>query len=141
MRWTLAALVALLWMNTTALANDALTVRDVIERQLAALARGDAAEAYSYAAPEARRAMPTPDDFLRMVRNSYQALIQPKSLSFRDLRISRQLAIQHVRIVDKQGVGWTAIYGLSKQADGSWKIGTCQLLPDEFASLSIRRGF
>jgi len=83
--------------------------------------------------------MPTPEDFLRVVRSSYQALIQPKSLSFRELRISKLLAIQHVRIVDKQGVGWTAIYGPSKQADGSWKIGSCQLLPDEFADLSVQR--
>ena len=108
--------------------GDRSSVRSVIERQLEAFRRDDAAEAYSYAAPEIRQMFPSPERFMGMVREGYRPVYKPRSHAFDDLRETPDGITQSVRIQDAEGVDWVAVYTLERQPDGSWKISGCHLL-------------
>ena len=61
---------------------DARAVRAVIEAQLDAFKRDDAARAFSYAAPGIRNAFGTAEKFMAVVREQYAVVYRPRSVSF-----------------------------------------------------------
>ena len=107
---------------------DRSSIRGVIERQLEAFRRDDAAEAYFYAAPEIRRMFRSEDRFMGMVRESYKPVYKPRSYVFDELKEAPAGLTQSVHIQDADGVDWIAVYTLERQPDGSWKISGCRLL-------------
>ena len=56
------------------------TIRKVIGDQLVALKAGDGTKALTYAAPGIREQLGTPDNFMRMVREGYGALLHAREL-------------------------------------------------------------
>ena len=121
---------AFLVLSSTAFAleeADQGAIRGVIERQIEAFRRDDAVAAYAQAAPGIQRLFPSEEAFMGMVREGYAPVYRPKEFSFRETGESAAGPTQAVRIRDAQGVDWTAIYTLEKQADGTWRISGCTL--------------
>ena len=107
--------------------DDARAVREVIEAQLDAFRKDDAARAFSLATPGIRETFGSPENFMDMVRRSYAVVYRPKSVAFEaPVAIDGQV-IQPVRMTDAEGRGWLAIYPMQRQPDGSWRTNGCQL--------------
>ena len=105
-------------------------IQGVITKQLDAFGHADAKGAEAFAAPSIQDRFPEPADFLAMVRQSYAALISPKSTSFGETTSSPHGPLQKVTIVAADGTVWTAIYAL-EQVNGEWRIDACGLEKDE----------
>ena len=102
-------------------------IRAVIADQMAAFKRDDGAAAFGFAAPNIQTMFGSPERFMEMVRDGYQAVYRPSDVSFGDLvRIDGQLT-QLVNLVGPDGVPRTALYFMERQPDGKWRIGGCVL--------------
>ena len=108
--------------------EDVAAAQNVIRSQEHALARDDAATAYSYAAPEIRGLFPQADIFMSMVQRGYAPVYRHKSFEFGESRVEGGWIAQHVHIVDANGEPWEALYTLEQQPDGSLKITGCTLI-------------
>ena len=73
-------------------------MREVIEAQLDAFKRDDAARAFSYAAPGIRASFGTPENFMAMVRDGYAVVYRPRSVSFDAPMLAGGELVQPVRI-------------------------------------------
>jgi Domain of unknown function (DUF4864) len=109
-------------------ADDVAAAQRVIRAQEEALARDDAAAAYSYAAPAIHQIFPQADIFMSMVQNGYAPVYRHKSFEFGEARAEGGSIAQRVHIIDANGEAWEALYTLEVQADGSLKITGCSLL-------------
>ena len=106
---------------------DARRVRAVVQAQLDAFAAGDAARAFTYAAPPIRDMFGTPERFMEMVERRYAPVIRPASVAFLVTQVSGDAAIQGVHLTDASGDAWLAVYRLERQADRNWRITRCEL--------------
>ncbi len=111
-----------------ALADDIAAAQGVIRAQEQAFVRGDAAAAYSHAAPEIKQLFPQAEIFLQMVQQAYPPIHRHKSFEFGEARAVGGRIAQRVHIVDDNGEAWEAMYTLEQQSDGSLKITGCSLL-------------
>jgi len=128
---TLVALVVLAtFAPATARAADAAAteVQTIISSQIDAFKHQDGAKAYSFAAPEIHLMFPDPDIFMGMVRQGYAAVYNPQQFQFGAFAAEGGVFKQQVDITAADGTGWTALYTLSRQPDGSLKINGCQLI-------------
>ena len=105
-------------------------IQDVISRQLAAFQHGDAKAAESFATPALQTRFPDPAKFLDMVKESYGALIKPRSTSFGETAPSPHGPLQKMTVVATDGTVWDAIYSFDK-VDGQWRISGCGLEKDD----------
>lgn len=125
----IALLTMLLFSLTSACAaDDIAAAQGVIRAQEQAFDRGDAAAAYSYAAPVIKEILPAPDIFMAMVQNSYAPVYRHRSFEFGKTKVDGNWIGQHVHIIDANGEAWEALYTLEQQSDGSYKITGCSLL-------------
>ncbi len=108
--------------------DDVAAAQNVIRSQEQALARDDAATAYSYASPEIRDQFPQAELFMSMVQRGYPPVYRHKSFEFGESRVADGKIAQRVHIVDANGDPWEALYTLERQPDGSLKIIGCQLI-------------
>ncbi len=109
--------------------DDRAQIRDVIERQLDAFQRDDASEAFSYAAPQVRGQFGTAANFMRMVRESYQAVYRPRAVRFLEPASIDGQVIQAVQVVAPDGDVLVALYYMQRQPDAAWRIAGCLLAP------------
>ena len=107
--------------------EEAQAVRAVIEAQLDAFRKDDAARAYSYASDGIRQAFPTPEKFLEMVRTSYPVVYRPRSVEFAEPVLVELGVVQPVVLSDAAGRYWLALYPMVRRPDGVWRIDGCQL--------------
>jgi hypothetical protein len=108
---------------------DRAEIKSVIERQLAAFARDDAATAFSFASPGIQHLFRTPDVFMAMVRSDYRAVYRPRSVSFGALdRIADRL-VQIVDLIGPGGESVRALYVMTPIGDGVWRIDGVSLVP------------
>ncbi len=107
--------------------EDVQSIRSVIEQQIDAFKRDDAAGAYSFAAPAIKKIFPSAEIFMQRVRQGYQPVYRPRSFAFDELTRIEGKLVQPVRVVGPDGVPVTALYIMERQPDGSWKIGGCLL--------------
>ena len=124
------AAVALACMIGSAQALDEAersAIRSVIEGQLNAFQRDDAAGAYAHAAPPIQNLFPNEDRFMAMVRESYRPVYRPRAHAFAGWKETPLGLAQSVEIKDAEGVDWIALYTVERQPDGSWKITGCYL--------------
>ena len=112
---------------------DAAAVRKVIEAQLDAFRKDDAARAFSYAAPGIQKMFGTPEGFMEMVRSQYAVVYRPHAVTFRAPRRMGADLVQPVRMTDQEGHSWLVVYPMERQPDGSWRISGCEIgrLPGE----------
>jgi hypothetical protein len=127
----LAALLSLTSLSAAAQQavppDDARAVRAVIEAQLEAFGRDDAAHAFSLAAPGIRERFGDAATFLDMVRASYAVVYRPQSVKFEAPLMVEGELVQPVHLTDAQGADWIALYPMQRQPDGSWRTNGCQL--------------
>jgi len=109
--------------------QDRILIRSVIERQLKAFEQDDAATAYTFASSGIREKFGSPESFLEMVKTAYPAVYRPRSVMFESLGSVQGVPAQEVILLSPEGKLVKAIYLMEQQADGSWKIGGCFLVP------------
>ena len=108
--------------------TDADAIRAVIEHQLAAFQRDDAAAAFSDASPGIQAKFGTPDTFMDMVRTGYQPVYRPRETEFRELVAGPEGLVQKVLFVGPDGRPVLAMYSMEREDDGNWRISGCVLL-------------
>ena len=128
MRSIVLLFVFVLGLAVPAFADDVAAAQGVIRAQEQAFVRGDAAAAYSHAAPEIKQLFPQADIFLQMVQQAYPPIHRHKSFEFGEARAAGGRIAQRVHIVDDNGEAWEALYTPEQQGDGSLKITGCSLL-------------
>ena len=110
---------------------DEKNVRNVVEGQLAALAKDDAGKAFSYAAPNVREAIGNAEGFLTMVRRDYPVVYRPASVAFLKAQGQAGEVVQRVQMLDADGNAWLAIYSLAQQKNKSWRITGCAVVANK----------
>lgn len=133
---TAVLLLGLGWLPTAGAATtfnaaDEKSVRSVIQAQLAAFARDDAVAAFSYAAPNVRKAMGSPAVFLKLVQNDYPVVYRHASVAFLKPEGQANSAIQRVQMDDASGDSWLATYTLQRQKNNSWLITGCSVVENK----------
>ena len=128
MRAIALLLAVLLNLALPARAADVSTAQNVIRAQEQAFARGDAAAAYSHAAPAIQEIFQQAEIFMQMVQQSYAPVYRHQSFEFGEAKVADGYVAQRVHIVDEKGEAWEALYTLEQQPDGSLKITGCSLL-------------
>lgn len=108
-------------------AEDRATFERVIGAQIEAFRAGNAADAFSFAAPGIQAKFGTPATFMQMVTTGYGALVDPQSFAFGTVTDELGYPTQVATIIDRQGAAWTALYAFERQADGTWRISGCVL--------------
>ena len=110
------------------------TIRSVIGDQMAAFRRDDAAAAFGFAAPSIQEMFGSPERFMTMVRDGYQAVYRPAEVRFGELvRIEGRLT-QLVHVVGPDGVPRLALYFMERQPDGAWRVSGCVLAAGQGAA-------
>lgn len=108
-------------------ATERAAVIAAIGRQLAALARDDAAGAFAMAAPAIQARFGTPDRFLRMVRHAYPAVIRPVQVDYGPAwRLADGRFVQRAMLQTREGGVVMAVYTLEVVA-GDHRITGCFL--------------
>ncbi len=125
----LILLAFLLALASPARAGDDVAIaQSVIRSQAEAFSHGDAAAAYSFAAPAIKTIFPRAEIFMSMVQQSYSPVYRHRSFEFGEARAEGGVIAQRVHIIDENGEAWEALYTREQQPDGSLKITGCSLL-------------
>jgi hypothetical protein len=111
-------------------ASSQAAIRSVITQQLDAFKAEDGVAAEAFASPGIRDRFPDPASFMGMVKQSYGALIRPKSTQFGELSQTALGLVQKLTVVDSTGVVWTAAYTMTL-VDGQWRISGCYMLKSQ----------
>ena len=107
---------------------DAAAVRKVIEAQIDAFRKNDAARAFSYATSGIRLTFGTAENFMEMVRSQYAVVYRPKTVAFdKPIALDDDQLVQPVRMTDADGRAWIALYPMERGPDGVWRTNGCQL--------------
>lgn len=105
-------------------------VQQVVQQQLAALAKQDASSAFALADPDLRTQFGNADAFLATVKEQYPMLMQASSMLFLKPETDGTIAVQKVRISDEAGEAWSLTYLLNRQQDNQWRISGCVVTPE-----------
>ncbi|MBG1244546.1 DUF4864 domain-containing protein [Nostoc sp. NZL] len=111
--------------------NDAITIRSLIERQLAAFNKDDAQGAFAFASPAIQAQFGSPENFIQMVKISYPAVYRPRSVFFEKITTIQGNITQPVLLLAPDGVPFRALYFMEKQPENTWKINGCFLVSVE----------
>jgi len=109
-------------------AADRAEVISVIESQVDAFRRDDAAAAFSLASPGIRAAFGDAQTFLAAVAAQYQPVYRPRQLKFLELAQVDDQWVQRVLVVGPKGEFVTALYPMVK-IDGQWRTNGCFSVP------------
>ncbi len=112
-------------------AKDEKAVQTVVQSQLAAFAKDDANKAFSYAAPELRKAIGSASAFMAMVKSGYPVVYRPASVAFLKPEGTAGDVVQRVQMTDASGTSWLAVYSLQRQKDKSWRISGCAVVENK----------
>jgi len=129
----LAAFLGVLLTALPVFAEDARRagILDVIGAQLGAFQADDAEAAFAFASPDIQAMFGTPENFLRMVAESYAPVYRPRAVTFLDLVDRDGRLVQRVLFTGPDGRQVLALYMMTQQADGTWRIAGCVLMtPD-----------
>jgi hypothetical protein len=109
-------------------------IRKTISEQLAALRAGDAARAYTFAAPGIRERFQDAPTFMRMVQDSYAPLLDARYTEFLEGAVIDGRTIQPLRLVLADDSALVALYEMQRDETGRWRIAGCALAPSTVRS-------
>jgi uncharacterized protein DUF4864 len=109
------------------LGTDVAEIQRVINRQIEAFRREDAAQAFALISPGAQKHFDNPKKFLRAVRLTYEPIALSVSVQFRDPQAVSGDVMQEVLLADGAGNVTTAYFVAQRQRDGNWRISGCVL--------------
>lgn len=115
--------------------EDTQAIQAAVQSQLDAFAEDDAVGAFALVTPATRIQFGNPDNFLHMVKTQYSPVYRHRLALFSGPEVIDGTTIQVVRLADRDGYVWLAVYRMQQETDGNWKIDGCQLL--ETTSVSI----
>jgi hypothetical protein len=135
--WRLGFVVGFALVTPSAFADEAAPpdAQAVVVRQLQAFERDDAAQAWSYAAPEVREKFVSAANFLGAVREKYGPIYRHRSVDFGPAARKGDEVGMVVTLVDRDNEVWSALFVVSRQADGQWKTAGCLLAKAPQASV------
>ena len=107
---------------------DRKAIEETIRQQLDAFGRDDAEKAFGFATPDIQRMFGSSDNFLYMVRESYEPVYRSAGVQFVRLETVDGQWVQTVQLVDGEGRVWRALFTMKRQPDKTWKVGGCQLV-------------
>lgn len=107
---------------------DSIAIHEVVQAQLDALAKDDAAAAFELATLEKQVLIGSADNFMRLIRERYEPIYRNKVLIFFEPEVVHGIAVQTVRVTDSYSRVWVAIFWMQQDADYKWKIDGCHLL-------------
>jgi hypothetical protein len=84
--------------------SDRATIRSVVEQQLQAFQKDDAAGAFAFASPGIQQQFRTAENFMHMVKIAYQAVYRPRSVLFENLATVEGIPAQPVLLLDSEGI-------------------------------------
>ena len=106
--------------------SDWEAIQRTIESQLAALRKGDAERAFSFAADGIREQFGDAATFIDMVRNGYAALLSARYTEFLEGAVIDGVVVQPLRLVGADNSVRVALYTMQK--DGArWRIAGCAI--------------
>ena len=122
---------------TTLSAHDEKAALAVVQAQLAAFAKDDAAKAFSYATPQIQKAFGTPQNFLAMVRQQYPVVYRPATTAFFKPEPHAGDVLLRVQMTDANDAQWLAVYSLQRPSQKSqpWRIAGCVVVPNTARSV------
>jgi hypothetical protein len=120
--------LALLSLAAPADAQDRTAIQGVITAQIEAFGQDDGTRAFGFATPELQAMFGSAERFMGMVRNGYQPVYRPRSMSFGDLTTANGQIVQELAVIGPDGTPRVALYRMEQQPDGTWRIAACQLL-------------
>jgi hypothetical protein len=109
-------------------------IRKTISEQLAALRAGDAARAYTFAAPGIRERFQDAPTFMSMVQDSYAPLLDARYTEFLEGAVIDGRTIQPLRLVLADDSVLVALYEMQRDETGRWRIAGCALAPSTVRS-------
>jgi len=118
----------------TLAAKEWTAIRKVIGDQLVALKAGDGVKAMTYAAPGIREQFGTPDNFMRMVRDGYGALLTARRTQFLEGAVIDEAVVQPLRLILPDESVLVALYQMQRQPNGQWRIAGCVIAPSTVQS-------
>ncbi len=110
--------------------SDRDAIRGIIQAQLDAFAKDDAATAFGFATPSLQTQFGSASRFLAAVREAYAPVYRPGSVWFGALKSVEGTIAQFVHLTDRKGDSVLAVYFMERQKDGNWRIAGCRLLKD-----------
>lgn len=111
-------------------AATAQAIQNVISSQMEAFRHDDAEKAFSHAAQTIQHMFGNPERFMQMVRDGYQAVYRPRYVEFRNLsRGEAGRLIQHVLVEAPDGTLVMAVYPMTQDDQGNWRIAGVYLAP------------
>ncbi|MEM9632541.1 MAG: DUF4864 domain-containing protein [Pseudomonadota bacterium] len=113
---------------------DSGAFQQIIKNQMSAFAAGNAEKAFSFATKTLQQRFQNPDFFMQMVRQGYQPVYRPRTVTFGTAKLTSYGPTQEVFVTGPKGKNWLALYSFEQQADGSWRISGCYL--KEFDGIS-----
>jgi Domain of unknown function (DUF4864) len=120
----------ILWQLIMELSNrEKKAIRAVVEAQIQALQKDDADTAFYLASPGIRAMFRNPDNFMTMVKQSYEPVYRPRSVIFESLTTLQDNWTQPVLLLSPQGIPVRALYLMEHQRTGDWRINGCYLVP------------
>lgn len=122
---------------TTLSAQDEKAALAVVQAQLAAFAKDDAAKAFSYATPQIQKVFGTPQNFLAMVRQQYPVVYRPATTAFFKPEPHAGDVLLRVQMTDANDAQWLAVYSLQRPSQKSqpWRIAGCVVVPNTARSV------
>ena len=104
-------------------------IQRVISSQLAALRAGEAAKAFSFAAPGIQTQFGDARAFMAMVRESYSPLLDARYTEFLEGAVIDGLVVQPLRLIGRDNSVLVALYTMERQKRGGWRISGCMIAP------------
>ncbi len=103
--------------------------RATISGQIAAFLKNDNETAYSYAAPIIKQQLPNVEIFMLMVVHGFQPVWKPRNYVFgKAIQVGPEEIMQQVFLTGPDGKPYEALYTLTKQKEGDYKISAVRII-------------
>lgn len=103
--------------------------RAIISGQITAFLENDNETAYSYAAPIIKQQFPNVEIFMVMVVHRFQPVWKPKNYVFgKAIQTGPEEIMQQVFLTGPDGKPYEALYTLTKQKEGDYKISAVRVI-------------